>query len=84
MSRAELVPFLQQQIAEQRRIDMSIAGTPNIAEGPSTAVLGKETAGAPDVQLVLPGDAKKQRKFTKQMFLDRGLHVSVFLSYIFS
>lgn len=74
--RQELVPFLHQQILEQKRIDASISGVPAIAEGSVSLNAIKEATGAADVQLVLPSDTKKQRKHTKQMFLDRGLYSS--------
>lgn len=71
VSRQELVPFLLQQIAEQKRIDASISGTPLLAESSQGSVPTKES-GSSEVQLLLPADAKKQRKQTKQIFLDRG------------
>lgn len=72
VSKQELVPFLHQQIAEQKRIDTSISGAHSIADGLQSLNAGKELATPSDVQLILPSDAKKQRKQTKQMFLDRG------------
>lgn len=72
VSRQELLTFLTQQIAEQKRIDAGLSGVPSIIEGPQSAAAPKEANTGVDVQLVLPTDAKKQRKQTKQMFLDRG------------
>jgi eukaryotic translation initiation factor 2-alpha kinase 4 len=78
VSRQELVGWLQQQIAEQKRRDMSTHGssvTPDAFQG---ALSGKDVSSVSDVQLVLPadtklpGDAKKQRKQVKHLFLDRG------------
>ena len=76
VSRQELVPWLQNQIAEQKRIDIATSGVPvvshsihsihNIQHPPAG---GKDTL---DLQLLLPTDAKKQRKQVKQLFLDRG------------
>ncbi|KAL6299472.1 kinase-like domain-containing protein [Sparassis latifolia] len=77
VSRQDLVPFLHQQIAEQKRFDASISGIGAIADGTQSPNLTKESAGSSDVQLVLPGDAKKQRKQTKQMFLDRAFDMGV-------
>lgn len=42
-----------------------------MTEGNQALAAPKEAAG-PEVQLVLQGDAKKQRKQTKQMYMDRG------------
>ncbi|KAI0954220.1 hypothetical protein AcV7_007513 [Taiwanofungus camphoratus] len=77
VSKQELVPFLHQQIAEQKRIDTSISGAHSIADGPQSLNAGKELATPSDVQLILPSDAKKQRKQTKQMFLDRAFDMGV-------
>ncbi|KAL4251194.1 non-specific serine/threonine protein kinase [Abortiporus biennis] len=71
VSRQELVPFLHQQIAEQKRIDASLSGVDAVSEGLPGSTSTKEVASSADVHLILPGDAKKQRKQTKQMFLDR-------------
>ncbi|THH28609.1 hypothetical protein EUX98_g5583 [Antrodiella citrinella] len=71
VSRQELVPFLHQQLVEQRRVDTSLSGVSAIIEGPLSTVASKEAAAPEDIHLVLPADAKKQRKHTKQMFLDR-------------
>jgi hypothetical protein len=71
VSRPELVPWLQEQIAEQKRIDAETSGTSVLShsQGPARS---KTSGPMPDVQLVLPGDARKQRKQTKQIFLDKG------------
>ncbi|KAF8880897.1 hypothetical protein CPB84DRAFT_1817292 [Gymnopilus junonius] len=71
LSRAELVSWLQQQIAEQKRIDATTSGAPSLAEPTSNLSVIKEPAAVPDIQLVLP-DPKKQRKQTKQIFLEKG------------
>jgi hypothetical protein len=72
VSRQELVPWLQQQITEQKRVDATTSGV-SLASDPSQAISqSKELPTSSDVQLILPGDAKKQRKQTKQIFLDRG------------
>ena len=76
VSRQDLVPFLHQQLAEQKRVDASLSGVPSISEGPSTSSAAPKEASAPaGIHLVLPSDAKKQRKHTKQMFLDRGEYI---------
>jgi eukaryotic translation initiation factor 2-alpha kinase 4 len=72
VSRQELVPWLQQQIAEQKRIDATTSGISGTSDLTQSGILSRDLPTASDVQLVLPGDAKKQRKQTKQMFMDRG------------
>lgn len=75
VSKQELVPFLLQQIADQKRIDATLSGAPIVTESTQALAASKEATG-PEVQLVLQGDAKKQRKQTKQMYMDRGTPVS--------
>lgn len=77
VSRQELVVWLQQQIAEQKRIDASTSGTPILSETSQGPVVSKDLGSAPDVYLVLPGDQKKLRKQTKQMFVDRAFEMGV-------
>lgn len=74
VSRQELVGHLQQQIAEQKRIDLSTSGIPIQSDvyQLQNIIASKDTPGNTDVQLLLPGDTKKQRKQVKQIFLDRG------------
>jgi hypothetical protein len=71
VSRPELVPWLQEQIVEQKRIDAETSGTTVLShtQGPARP---KSSDPMPDVQLILPGDARKQRKQTKQIFLEKG------------
>lgn len=76
VARHELVTFLHQQIAEQKRIDASFSGVPSVEEGSSSLATPKDVTSPADVQLVLPSDAKKQRKQTKQILLDRGIEQS--------
>lgn len=73
VSKQELVPFLVQQISEQKKVDATFSGAPLVAvtEGAQALVASKDAA-SPEVQLVLQSDAKKQRKQTKQMYMDRG------------
>lgn len=74
VSRQELVGWLQHQIAEQKRADLATSAAPSIPEvGASGSLISKDVSISPDIQLVLPVDAKKQRKQVKQLFLDRGL-----------
>jgi hypothetical protein len=72
VSKPELVPWLQEQIAEQKRIDAETSGTTILPENSQGPVRSKSSGLVPDVQLVLPGDIRKQRKQTKQIFLEKG------------
>ncbi|KAL1746128.1 hypothetical protein HDZ31DRAFT_81443 [Schizophyllum fasciatum] len=76
LSRSELVPWLQQQIAEQKRIDLATSGTPVFSEAQLPAIT-KEPAMQQDLQLLLPVDTKKQRKHVKQLFTDRAFETSM-------
>ncbi|KAF8345771.1 kinase-like domain-containing protein [Amanita rubescens] len=78
LSKQELVGWLQQQIAEQKRIDLSTSGVPISTEGTLSNVPSKDTVPpSSDVQLILPVDTKKQRKHVKQLFLDRAFETGV-------
>ena len=75
VSRQDLVPWLQQQIAEQRKIDLSTSGVDKDLESnlvPSTSIGINNIIS--DVSVVLPGEGgmKKQRKQTVKLFQDRG------------
>ncbi|KAG8220630.1 kinase-like domain-containing protein [Butyriboletus roseoflavus] len=71
ISRQDLVSWLHQQIAEQKRIDSSTSGTIDYPSTIPASVGSKDTSGGGDVQLMLPLDTKKQRKHVKQILLDR-------------
>ncbi|KAK2467467.1 hypothetical protein APHAL10511_000322 [Amanita phalloides] len=78
LSKQELVGWLQQQIAEQKRIDLSTSGVPTHSDGTSSTISAKEMVPpSSDVQLLLPFDTKKQRKHVKQLFLDRAFETGV-------
>ena len=72
MARHELVAWLQEKIAEQKRIDATTSG----AEPPlqDSASPSAAPSGARDVQVLLPGDLKKGKGKAgpKQMFSARG------------
>ncbi|KAK7057453.1 kinase-like domain-containing protein [Favolaschia claudopus] len=72
LTRQELVGWLQQQLAEQKRIDATTSGALRFSEMGTHPVVSKEPVAANAVQLLLPVDAKKQRKQVKQLFMDRG------------
>ncbi|KAL1666492.1 hypothetical protein GGF50DRAFT_113198 [Schizophyllum commune] len=76
LSRSELVPWLQQQIAEQKRVDLATSGTPVLSDAQLPAV-AKEPSTQQDLQLLLPVDTKKQRKHVKQLFTDRAFETSM-------
>jgi len=75
VSRPELVPWLQEQILEQKRIDAETSGTTlfDHSQGP---VRSKPLGPMPDVRLVLPGDSRKHRKQTKQIFLEKAFETA--------
>ncbi|KAG6843182.1 hypothetical protein H0H93_001956, partial [Arthromyces matolae] len=74
VARQELVGWLQHEIAEQKRIDLSTSGAPVVSDMTSSQSFpAKDVSGSSNVQLLLPpADAKKQRKYVKQLFHDRG------------
>ncbi|EIN05395.1 Serine/threonine-protein kinase [Punctularia strigosozonata HHB-11173 SS5] len=77
LSKHELVEWLQEQIAEQKRIDATTSGVMKNFDAPASGVASKEpTASKPDVQLLLPMEVKKQRKTTKHMFTERAFDVA--------
>ena len=71
VSRSELVQWLQEQIVEQKRVDAETSGT-SLFENSQGPIRSKSSGPMPDVRLVLPGDSRKQRKQTKQIFFDKG------------
>jgi len=77
VSRQELVGWLHQQIAEQKRIDTSTAGARVLFDNSLSILPSKDVSGSSDVQLLLPIDVKKQRKQVKQIFLDRAFETGV-------
>jgi translation initiation factor 2-alpha kinase 4 len=74
VSRQELAGWLQHHIAEQKRTDVPTSGVPVIPESAPNIPIIKDTAAAPDVQLVLP-DPRKQRKQSKQLHLEKGMQL---------
>lgn len=76
VSRPELVPWLQEQILEQKRIDTETSGT-TLFENLQGSVRSRPSGPMPDVRLVLPGDSRKQRKQTKQIFLEKAFETAL-------
>ncbi|KAF9561509.1 other/PEK/GCN2 protein kinase [Agrocybe pediades] len=77
LTRQELVGWLQHQIADQKRLDASTAGTSNsLPETAPNVSIMKDTATLPDVHLVLP-EGKKQSKSHKQIRLDKAFTKAV-------
>ncbi|EJC97866.1 uncharacterized protein FOMMEDRAFT_143407 [Fomitiporia mediterranea MF3/22] len=76
-SKQDLIPWLQQQIIEQKKIDAASSGVTPLSSDMSTSPTAtniKENPANADLQLILPGEGtslKKQRKTTKQLFFDR-------------
>ncbi|KAL1938729.1 hypothetical protein VTO73DRAFT_11332 [Trametes versicolor] len=70
VSPQELVSFLQQQIAEQKRIDATTSGAAMIENGQPLAAT-KEPSTSGETLMVLPGDIKKQRKGTKSVMMNK-------------
>lgn len=73
VSKQELVPYLLQQITDQKRYDASQSGAPAVTEG--TQAAPKETPTLPDSQVVLPPDTKR-RKQVGRIYEDRGQSIS--------
>jgi len=72
ISKQDLIGWLQHEIAEQKRVDASTSGIAAVPEAGLGSLLPKEHSSNVDVQLLLPGETKKQRRQTKSLFLDRG------------
>ncbi|KAG2365174.1 kinase-like domain-containing protein [Suillus spraguei] len=70
VSRQDLVGWLQHQIAEQKRVDLATSGSSAYPDILTVPVPSKD-ASAPEIQLILPVDTKKQKKHVKQILLDR-------------
>ena len=73
VSRQDLVGWLQERISGQKRRDLTTSGLQAVADSTQNVPPQKEGTSNADVQLLLPGDTKKQRKQTKQIFRDRGV-----------
>ncbi|KAI6125176.1 kinase-like domain-containing protein [Pisolithus croceorrhizus] len=74
VSRQDLVSWLQQQIAEQKRVDSSTSGATNYPDVLHASLSGGTSSGN-DVHLVLPVDTKKQRKHVR-ILLDKAYEKS--------
>lgn len=70
------MPWLQEQILEQKRIDTETSGT-TLFENSQGPVRSRSSGPMPDVRLVLPGDYRKQRKQTKQIFIEKGENITI-------
>ena len=71
VARHDLVPWLQERIAEQKRIDATTSGAERALQ--DSTPLSPAPPSARDVQLLLPGDSKKGKAGPKQLFSERGL-----------
>jgi eukaryotic translation initiation factor 2-alpha kinase 4 len=72
VSRPELVGWLLHEITEQKRIDMTTSGAPSFVDNAQSPLPIKEVPTSSNIQLILPSDIKKQRKYVKQLHYDRG------------
>ncbi|KAI0666498.1 Serine/threonine-protein kinase [Trametes maxima] len=72
----ELASFLQQQIAEQKRIDATTSGAA-IIDSPQSQPVAKEPSITAETMVVLSGDMKKQRKGTKSVMQNKAHDHSV-------
>ncbi len=74
-TKQDLVTTLQHLIHEQNRIDIGTSGVSNNVEitSPIKETVAQASANTSvPLQMVLPGDVKKIRKQTKQLFTDKG------------
>ncbi|EJF61645.1 Serine/threonine-protein kinase [Dichomitus squalens LYAD-421 SS1] len=65
---SELVSFLQQHIAEQKRYDATLSGGQGAVESSPIQPVAEKPAPAADTLVVLPNDVKKARKSTKGLY----------------
>lgn len=72
VSRQDLISWLQHQIAEQKRIDLATSGSSAYPDVLTAPVPSKDASSIPEVQLILPVEAKKRGGRVKQILLDRG------------
>lgn len=75
VARHDLVPWLQERIAEQKRIDVATSGVERPLQ--DSAQSSATPSHARGVQLLLPGDLKKGKAGPKQLFSDRAFQTSV-------
>ncbi|KZS96040.1 Serine/threonine-protein kinase [Sistotremastrum niveocremeum HHB9708] len=84
VSLQELIPWLQQHLAEQRRIDLTTAGTDLGGPGPQLpAAPSKESVLLPDIQMLWPPD-KKQLKQNKKILIDKAYMLGSDVKKLFS
>lgn len=71
MARHDLIPWLQERITEQKKIDAATSGVERpLQDSAQSSTILPNTR---DVQLLLPGDLKKGKAGPKHLFSDRGL-----------
>ena len=69
----ELVSYLQQHIAEQKRYDVTLSGGQTSMENSQIQAVPKEAVPSAETIVVLPNDLKKQRKGTKGLYSNKGM-----------
>ena len=73
----DLVSYLQQHIAEQKRYDVTLSGRQTSVESAQIQPAPKDIVPSSDTLVVLPNDTKKQRKGTKGLYSNKGTSSSV-------
>ncbi|KAJ8457370.1 hypothetical protein ONZ45_g18339 [Pleurotus djamor] len=76
VTRLDLVPWLHQQIAEQKRADLATSGARAFSDFTQNPAPIKDAASSSDLHMLLPGDAKKM-KSVKNMYIDRAFETGV-------
>ena len=69
---SELVSFLQQHVAEQKRYDATLSGGHAAADSTQVQPVAEKPTPASDTLVVLPNDMKKARKGTKGLYGNKG------------
>lgn len=67
-----MVTFLQHHIAEQKRYDMTLSGRQTATDSSQPQPVVKEATPTAETFVVLPNDAKKQRKGGKGLYSNKG------------
>ena len=72
MQPADLVSYLQQHIAEQKRYDATLSGGQGAADSSQVQSAAEKPASGAETLLVLPSDVKKARKGSKGLYVNKG------------
>ena len=74
---SELVSFLQQHVAEQKRYDATLSGGHAAVDSTQVQPVAEKPTPAADTLVVLPNDMKKARKGTKGLYGNKGKYHAV-------